>query len=189
MPTIDPVKLRPGMRIVSDGTLYQVTNFEHRTPGNLRSFVVCKLRNYADGKVVEKTFRGAADHPEIAEFEQRTVQFLYKEGDAYHFMDLKSYEQFELGEEFLGFQAQFLIPEAEVIMAFWNEKPVGLELPGKMVFEVVDTIDSVSKGNSSGSITKEATVETGLKIQVPPFVKTGDKVRVSTADGSYVERA
>jgi len=189
MPTIDPGKLRPGMKIVSEGTLYLVTEFEHRTPGNLRSFVVCKLRNYADGKVVEKTFRGAADHPEVAEFEQRTVQFLYNDMDGYHFMDLGTYDTIELDEDFLGLQAKFLVPEAEVVMAFWNQKPVGLELPAKLVFKVKDTMENVSRGNSSGNVTKDATLETGMVIQVPNFIKMGDKVRVSTADGQYVERA
>lgn len=189
MPTIDPVRLRPGMKIVMDGNLYQVLTFEHRTPGNLRSFVVCKIRSFTDGKVIEKTFRGAADHPEQAEFEQRTVQFLYADQDGFHFMDLGTYDQLTLEEDFLGMQAKFLIPEAEVIMSFWNAAPIGLDLPSKMVFTVMETQDEVSKGNSSGAITKEAILETGLKVQVPPFVKTGDKVRVSTETGDYVERA
>lgn len=189
MATIDPVKLRPGMRIVCDGVLYQVTEFQHRTPGNLRSFVVCKLRSYVDKKVVEKTFRGAADHPEEAEFEQRTAQFLYSDQDGFHFMDLTTYDQLTLDEDFLGFQAKLLIPEAEVVMSYWNSKPVGIEFPSKMVFTVVDTVESVARGNSSGNITKDATIETGLAIQVPNFVKNGDKVRISTEDGHYVERA
>jgi elongation factor P len=189
MPTIDPVKLRPGMKIVCEGQLYVVTEFNHRTPGNLRSFVVCKLRGYADGRVVEKTFRGSADHHEEADFEQRTCQYLYNDSDGFHFMDTKSYEQFILSAEYLGVQAKMLVAEAEVVVAFWNANPVGVELPPKMVFEIVDTIDAPSRGNSSGNITKDATLDTGLVIQVPGFVKKGDKVRVSTADGTYVERA
>jgi elongation factor P len=104
-------------------------------------------------------------------------------------MNLSNYEQFALPEEFLGFQAKFLVAEAEVIIGFWDEKPVALELPPKMTFTVVDTMDAIAKGNSSGSITKDAKLDTGLTIQVPPFIKMGDKVRVSTEDGSYVERA
>lgn len=189
MPTIDPVKLRPGMKIVSDGKLYVVTSFDHRTPGNLRSFVVCKLKSYEDGKVVEKTFRGGADHPEEADFEQRTCQYLYNDQEGYHFMDSKSYEQFMLSEEYLGVQAKMLVPEAEVVVAFWNANPVGVELPPKMVFEVIDTMDSVSRGNTSGNVMKDAKLETGLTIAVPNFVKIGDRVRVSTLDAKYVERA
>lgn len=189
MPTIDPVKLRPGNKIVVEGTLYQVTTFDHRTPGNLRSFVVCKLKNMADGRVVEKTFRGGADWPEVADFEQRTTQFLYNDQDGFHFMDLQSFEQFTLEEDSIGFAAKFLVPESDVIMSFWNGKAVGLELPPKMVFEVTDTMDTVARGNTSNNITKDATLENGLVVQVPAFIKTGDKVRVSTEDGSYVERA
>jgi len=189
MPTIDPVKLRAGKKIVVDGQLWVVTDFQHRTPGNLRSFVVCKMKNLIDGRVVEKTFRGSADHPEEAQVESRTCQMLYHDDLGYHFMDMTSYEQLALSDDVLGFQAQFLVPEAEVVVSFWNDKPIGVELPPKMVFTVVDTIDSVDRGNTSNSITKDAGLDCGLKIQVPPFIKKGEKVVVSTEDGSYVERA
>ncbi|CAN5239840.1 elongation factor P [soil metagenome] len=189
MATIDPGKLRPGMRIVCDKLLYTVVDFNLRTPGNLRSFVVCKLRGFADGRVTEKTFRGGADHPEDADFEQRTSQFLYNDDMGYHFMDTKTFEQLTLPTESLGFQAKMLAGDMEVIMSYWNGKPVGVELPPKMVFLVKDTMETIAKGNSSGNVTKDATLETGLVIQVPAFVKTGDKVRVSTEDGKYVERA
>lgn len=189
MPTIDPIKLRPGMKIVMDGKLYVVLTFDHRTPGKGQPSTTVKMRSYETDSVIEKTFKGSSDHPEQAEFEQRTVQFLYNDPDGYHFMDLGTYDQISLQEDFLGMQAKFLIPEAEVIMSFWNEKPVGLDLPPKMVFTITETQDDVAKGNTSGSITKDAIIETGLKIQVPPFIKTGEKVRVSTETGDYVERA
>lgn len=189
MPTIDPINLRPGMKIVVDGKLFIVTSFDHRTPGKGQPSTTVKLKSYADGLVIEKTYKGSADHPEIAEFEQRTVQYLYNDPDGYHFMDLTTYDQILLTEDFLGFQAKFLVGDAEVIMSFWNGEPVGLDLPPKMVFEVVETQDNVAKGNTSGSITKEAILETGMAVQVPPFIKTGEKVRVSTEDGRYVERA
>jgi len=188
MPPIDPVKLRPGMKIVVDGQLWVVTQFDHRTPGNLRSFVVCKLKSLQDGRVVEKTFRGASDHPERAEFEQKTCQYLYNDDGGYHFMDTSTYEQFTLEEDFLGFAANFLVAETDVIVGFWDGKAIGVELPPKMEFTVVDTMDTVAKGNSSGSITKDAKLDTGMTIQVPPFIKTGERVRISTEDGTYVER-
>lgn len=189
MATIDPGRLRPGMKIVCDGQLWVVTDFSLRTPGNLRSFVQTKLRNIKDGRVVDRTFRGGGELPEQADFEQKTCQFLYKDDQGYNFMDLTTYEQFMLPEEFLGLGAKFLIPETEVVVAFWEAKPVGVELPPKMVFTVVDTMEFVTKGNSSGNITKDALLDSGMTIQVPAFVKNGDKVRVSTDDGSYVERA
>lgn len=177
------------MKIVMDGKLYVVTSYDHRTPGKGQPSTTVKMRSYADGNIIEKTFKGASDHPEVAEFEQRTAQFLYSDQDGYHFMDLTTYEQVALEESFLGIQAKLLVPEAEVVMAWWNGNPVGVELPPKMVFTVTDTMDNVAKGNTSGNITKEATLETGLVIQVPPFIKTGEKVRVNTETGEYVERA
>jgi len=176
------------MRLVVDGTLWTVTEYTHKTPGNLRSFVVVKIKSIADGRVVEKTFRGS-ETPVLAEFEQRTVQFLYKDSDGFHFMDLTTYEQFMLNNDIVGFAANFLVPEGESIAGFWDGIPISIELPPKLTFKIVDTIDEVSRGNSSGNITKEATLETGLKIQVPAFVKKGEKVRVSTEDGHYIERA
>ena len=187
--TIDPVKLRPGMKIVLEKQLWAVTTYDHRTPGNLRSFVVCKLRNLLDGRVVERTFRGSADWPEDADFETRTCQFLYNDPDGYHFMDSATYDQFTMTEDFLGFRANFLIPDTDVVVGFWDGKAVDVVLPPKMVFTVVDTIDDVARGNSSGNITKDATLDTGYVVQVPAFIKTGEKVRISTDDGQYVERA
>lgn len=189
MPTIDPIRLRPGMKIVMDGKLYVVTTFDHRTPGKGQPSTTVKMRSYADGNIIEKTFKGSSDHPEVAEFEQRTAQFLYSDQEGYHFMDLTTYEQIAVQEEFLGIQAKLIVPEAEVVMAWWNGNPVGVELPPKLVFTVEDTMDVVAKGNSSGNITKDATLETGLVIQVPAFIKTGEKVRVNTETGEYVERA
>ncbi len=189
MPTIDPGKLRPGNKIVVDDQLWVVTDWQLRTPGNLRSFVVCKLKNLIDGRSVERTFRGSADHPQQAEVESRMCQYLYNDDMGFHFMDQQNYDQFSLAPEFIGNQANFLIPNAEVQVGYWNGNPIGLELPLKMPFEVIDTVDDVARGNTSGNIQKDAKLETGLVIQVPAFIKTGDKVLVNTETGAYVERA
>jgi elongation factor P len=189
MPTIDPGRLRPGMKVVIDNQLWVVTDFQLRTPGNLRSFVVCKMKNLVDGRTVEKTFRGSADHPEQADVESRACQYLYGDDMGFHFMDRDSYEQFSLAVDFVGAQSNYLMPDAEVEVAFWNGSPIGLELPLKMAFKVIDTVDEISKGNSSGNITKDATIETGLVIQVPSFLKTGERVLVNTETGQYIERA
>lgn len=189
MGTIDAGRIRPGMKIVMDNQLWVVTDWQLRTPGNLRSFVVIKARNLQDGRTIEKTFRGGTDNPEQADVDVKSCQFLYKDGTAYTFMELNTYEQFELQEEMLGPQAKFLLPEAEVQVQFWNDRAIGVDIPLKMVFKIIDTMDIVSKGNSSGNITKEATLETGLVIQVPAFIKNGEKVRVNTETGEYIERA
>lgn len=189
MPTVERLKLRSGMKIILDDELFVVVSADHRSPGKGQAFSVVKIKNFNDGRVVEKTFRGQAHQIEVAEFEQRTCQFLYNDQDGYHFMDLTTYEQFALQEEFLGMQAQFLIAEAEVIVSFWNGNPVGLDLPGKMAFKIVDTVDDVARGNTSTNLTKEATIETGMVINVPPFIKNGESVVVNTETGEYVERA
>ncbi len=189
MPTIDPGKLRPGNKIVVDDQLWVVTDWQLRTPGNLRSFVVCKLKNLIDGRSVERTFRGSADHPQQAEVDTRPTQYLYSDDMGFHFMDLATYDQFALQSDFIGDQEHYLIPDAEVQVAFWNGRPIGLELPLKMAFKVLDTVDDVARGNTSSNITKDAKIETGFVIQVPAFIKTGDKVLINTETGQYVERA
>ncbi|MDX2175844.1 MAG: elongation factor P [Candidatus Sumerlaeia bacterium] len=189
MAQVDPNSLRAGMKVVIEGTLYQVTEYELRTPGNLRSFVRTKMKSLLDGRVVEMTFRGGKFDIQEADYETKTCNFLYSDQDGYHFMELTSYEQFTVSGEFLGIQANFLVPDTEVIVAFWENRPVSLLLPPKIAFKVVDTIDEVTKGNSANQILKEATIETGYKLQVPGFIKIGDSVRISTDDGMYVDRA
>lgn len=189
MAELDPGKLRPGMKVVVEDDLYLVQTFDLRTPGNLRSFVRCKMKNIRDGRVTEITFRGGNPTVYQADFETKTCQFLYKDQDGYNFMDMTTFEQFSVTEDFLDLQANFLIPESEVVVAFWEGKPVSLDLPPKLTFAITDTIDMVAKGNTANNITKEATIETGFKLQVPSFVSIGDKIRVNTADGTYVDRA
>ncbi len=189
MAAVDPGQLRPGMKVVVDGELYIVQTFDLRTPGNLRSFVRSKMKKVKDGSVVEMTFRGAGADIQEADYETKTCQFLFKDAEGFHFMDLTTYEQFTLQEDFLGIQANFLAPEAEVIVAFWEGRAISVELPSKMVFTVTDTIGDVVKGNTANAVLKDATIETGFKVQVPSFVKVGDKIRISTEDGSYVDRA
>lgn len=189
MPKIDPNQCRPGTKLVDGGHLWVVTDYQHRKPGKGPAFVVCKLKSLLDGHVVERTFRGSGDQPETAEVEQRMAQFLYNDDMGFHFMDLTTYDQFPLGEEFIGDRVHYLLPDAEVQIQYWNGSPIGIEIPLKMVFTVADTVEEVAKGNTSSSITKDAVLETGLTIQVPPFIKNGEKVLVNTETGEYIERA
>lgn len=189
MATIDPGKMRVGNKIVLEDQLWVVTDWQLRTPGNLRSFVVIKIKNLIDGRAIERTFRGSAERIELAEVENRTCEYQYHDDMGYHFMDLTSYDQFALQDDFLGAQSNYLIAGAEVQVGYWNGRPIGLELPLKMAFEIIDTVDDVARGNSSGNITKDAKLETGIVIQVPAFIKNGEKVLVNTETGLYVERA
>ncbi len=188
MVVIKNTDLRSGMKIVYENELWIVTHQEHISPGKGQAFTRVKLKRYSDGRVVEKTLR-ENDRVDQADFITKTTQYLYEDQGARIFMDNESYEQFEISDDVLGLQAKFLIPNSDVIVSFYNGEPVGVELPPKLVFEVTETIDDIARGNTANAITKDATLETGLVVQVPPFIKTGEKIRVSTVDGSYVERA
>lgn len=188
MTTIDPQKIRNNMKLVLDEQLWQVVTFDHVARGKVRSFVVAKLRNLQDGRVIEKTFKGS-ESPVLADFQQKKAQYLYSDDMGHHFMNLDTYDQYTLSEDAMGDAGKFILPETEVLVAFWEDKPVTVELPAKMVFEVTDTIDDIARGNTANAVTKEATLETGYKLQVPPFIKKGQKIRVSTETGDYVERA
>ncbi|MEQ8820909.1 MAG: elongation factor P [Sumerlaeia bacterium] len=187
MPPIEPAKVRNGTKLVMDGSIYEVVYFAHTKPGKGQAFVTIKMKNLKDGRVLERNFK-IGEMLEIADFEKRTAQFLYSDPDGYHFMDLTTFEQFDLNEDFLGQSVNFLVPDMEVIAAYWEGKPISIELPAKVIFEVADTIDAV-KGNTANAITKDATLSNGYVVQVPPFIKIGDKVVVNTESGSYVERA
>ncbi|MCB2155306.1 elongation factor P [bacterium] len=187
MPPIEPAKVRPGNKLVVDGDIYEVIEFAHTKPGKGQAFVKCKIKNLQNGRVLEKTWK-IGEMLETADFQKHTCQFLYSDPDGYNFMDLGSYEQFFLPEDMLGYGAKFLQPDAEVIVSFWEGRPIGVELPPKAVFEVTDTVEAV-KGNTANAITKDATIETGHVLQVPPFIKIGEKIVVSTETGEYVERA
>jgi len=187
MPPIEPAKVRPGTKLVIDNDVWLVVEFAHTKPGKGQAFVKCKIKSFSSGRVLERTWK-IGEMLETANFEKKTCQFLYDDQDGYHFMDLESYEQIDLTEADLGDQVKFLVENMEVIGAFWEGKPVTIELPAKVTFEVTETIDAV-KGNTATQITKDATLSNGTVIQVPPFIKTGDNVVVNTETGAYVERA
>jgi elongation factor P len=117
------------------------------------------------------------------------MQYLYQQGDDFVFMDMESYEQITISSDLMGLMAQFLVESTEVQVTMYEGQAIGVQLPQKMEFEVVDTIDNAARGNTATGATKEATLETGFNLQVPMFVKTGDRVRILTEDGSYLERA
>ena len=187
MPPIEPAKVRPGSKLVVEGDIFEVVEFAHTKPGKGQAFVKCRIKNLQNGRVLERTWK-IGEMLETADFEKHSCQFLYSDPDGFHFMDLGSYEQFTLAGEILGMGAKFLQPDAEVIVSFWEGRPIVVELPPKAIFVVVDTMDAV-KGNTANAITKDAVLETGHKLQVPPFIKRGEKIVVSTETGEYVERA
>lgn len=179
--------LRPGMALKMDGNLFLVTEFTHVTPGNLRAFVQVKLRNLKTGSLIDKRLRSGEDVEQV-DLDRRGMEYLYQQGDKFVFMDSESYEQVELPADFLGDFPLYILPNNQVIVLWCDGKAVSVELPKTVVLEITDTPPGI-KGATATNQLKEATCETGLKTRVPPFISIGEKIIVSTDDGSYKSRA
>jgi elongation factor P len=167
--------------------LLRVLELQHVTPGNLRGFVRVKFRNIRTGALADQKLR-SEDEIERATLDQKSMQYLYRDGDAYHFMDTESYEQMALTDEVLGDAMNYMVAESVIEMEFYGSEPVGLELPPTVDLTVVETTPAI-KGATASAQLKPATLETGLVVQVPPFVNQGDKVRINTETGEYQSRA
>jgi elongation factor P len=175
------------MLINVDGNLFRVLDVMHVTPGNLRGFVRVKLRNIRNGSLSDQKLR-SEDSVERATLDEREMQYLYHEGEDYHFMDTSSYEQIHISSEALGDSVNYLKSEMTIQVEFYGEEPVGIELPQTVDLKVMDTAPGI-KGATASAQVKPATLETGLVVQVPPFVNNGDLVRVNTETGEYLSRA
>ena len=179
--------LKNGMTLNIDGSLWTVVEFQHVKPGKGPAFVRTKMKQVLTGKVVEKTFN-AGVKVEVAVVEKRDMQFLYKDGADFVFMDTTTYDQMTISEATVGDGANFLLENAEVNVAIHEGQPLYVELPASVALEITYTEPGIQGDRSSGG-TKPATVETGIDIQVPLFIKQGEKVLVDTRDGSYLGRA
>jgi elongation factor P len=175
------------MVVKFNNDLFSVFSVVHRTPGNLRGFVQAKMRNLRSGNMIEHRF-SSEDRIERAALEEHNMEFLYDDGESYHFMNTETFEQTHLTKELLGDAVQYLIPQLNVSVEFYEGKPISVELPATVDLTVVETEPGL-KGASVSNVTKAATLETGLVVQVPPFINEGEKVRVNTAEGTYLERA
>jgi elongation factor P len=185
---IAATQLRPGMVIKFNNELYSIFKKDHRTPGNLRGFVQAKMRNLRSGVMIEHRF-SSEDRVERAALEEHEMEFLYDDGEFYYFMNTESFEQMHLTKEVLGEDTVlYLIPQLKVNIEFYEGKPISVELPPTVDLKVVETEPSI-KGATVSNVTKPAKLESGLVVQVPPFISEGEVIRVSTADGSYLERA
>lgn len=179
-------QIRPGMIIEFEGNVYYVMEAIHRTPGNLRAFMQVKMRNIRTGNQLEQRF-GTSDRVEKAQLDNHKMQFLYQEGEDYHFMNTANYEQIHLNKNDLGDAANFLLPDTVIDVSFYENKPIGVQLPKTMDFKVVEAEPSVKKQTASASY-KSAKIETGLTIKVPAFVNEGDTVRIDPETHEYLER-
>jgi elongation factor P len=184
---ISATQVRPGMVIKFNNELYSIFKMEHRTPGNLRGFVQVKMRKLSSGTMIEHRF-SSEDRVERAALDEQEMQYLYDDGEYYYFMNTESFEQMHLTKDLLGDATNFLIPDLKVHVEFYEGKPISVELPPTVDMTVVETEPSL-KGATVSNVTKPAKLETGLVVQVPPFIGEGEKIRVSTSEMAYLERA
>ncbi len=178
--------LKKGTVFELDGQPYLVVEYSQKVMGRGGSVVNTRLKSLLTGAVLAKTFHGN-EQVESADIARKNVQYLYSDGDSHHFMDGTSYEQFELPAGTVGDQAGYLKEGAEAQVLLFNGSPVALELP-KNVYLQVTYAEDVVRGDTSTAITKDATLETGIKVKVPAFIKTGDIISIDTATGAYRER-
>lgn len=184
--SINASDLRKGDVILHQNKLWMCLQTEHRTPGNLRAFVQAKLRNVTAGQQMDMRFSTTEKIEKVDLFE-RQVQFLYSDGTTYHFMDTQSYEQFEVGKDFLENKTVFLSDGMNLHMTFYENTPILLKLPTTMDFEIVEADPEIRTATASAQY-KSAKLENGLDIKVPSFVKVGDRVKINTDSLEYVER-
>jgi elongation factor P len=179
--------LKNGMTLNLDGQLWTVVDFQHVKPGKGGAFVRSKLKNVMSGKVVDRTFN-AGVKVDVANVDRREMQYLYREGDDFVFMDTQDYDQPHIPAEVVGDASNFLLEEQMVTVAFNDSTPLYIELPAAVELTITQTDPGVQGDRSTGG-TKPATLETGAKVQVPLFISTGEKIKVDTRTGEYLSRA
>ncbi|HEV2489399.1 MAG TPA: elongation factor P [Candidatus Acidoferrales bacterium] len=183
---VKATQLRPGMVIQHEGNLFTVFSVEHRTPGNKRGSMQTKMRNLKTGSIVDYRFR-AEEFVERAIMDEIEYEYLYNDSEGWHFMNQQTYDQLALGKDILGDTVDYLIPNLQLKIEFHDGKALGLLLPDTVDLTVTETEPTVQKATAS-AVMKPAKLETGLTINVPPFVNNGDKVRVDTSEGRYIQR-
>jgi elongation factor P len=184
---IAATQLRPGMVVKFNNELHSVFSMVHRTPGNLRGFVQAKMRNLRSGSMMEHRF-SSEDKVERVSLDEQEMEYLYDDGESFYFMNTENFEQTHLTKDMLGDGVLYLIPQLHVNVEFYEGKAISVELPPSVEMTVVETEPSL-KGATVSNVTKPAKMDTGLVVYVPPFIGEGEKIRVSTTDGSYLERA
>ena len=184
--SIQATRLRKGMLIKLGNDLYRILDLHHLTPGNKRAHIQARMRNIRTATLQDHKFRAEED-VERATLEEREMQYLYNDGDSFYFMDTTSYEQIHISAEALGDSKDYLVADMTIRVEFYGVEPVGIELPQTVDLVVKETVPGI-KGATASAQVKPATLETGLVVQVPPFVNEGDKIRVNTETGEYQSR-
>ncbi|MDI9612668.1 MAG: elongation factor P [Acidobacteriota bacterium] len=183
---ISATQIKRGMAIKLNGELYRVFSFQHITPGNWRGMVQTKLKSIKSGAIIEHRFR-SEDRVEPAYMETHEVEYLYSDGSDYYFMNTESFEQFHLSAEWLEDAIPYMTPNIKLKIEYCEGKPIGVELPPSVELRVTST-EPALRGATVSNVNKPATLETGLVIQVPPFINEGELIRVDTSEGKYQER-
>jgi elongation factor P len=183
---VKATQLRPGMVVQHEGQLYTVFSVDHRTPGNKRGSMQTKLKNLRTGIMIDYRFR-AEEFVDRAILDEVEFEYLYNEGDDFHFMNTETYEQMQMTRDELGETIYYLVPNTPVKIEFFEEKAIGVDLPDTMELRVVSTEPTLQKATAS-AVMKPATLETGLVVNVPPFVNEGDRIKVDTTEARYVQR-
>jgi elongation factor P len=183
----DTSDIRKGLKVLMDGNPFVVVESQFVKPGKGQAFTRTKFKNLLTGAVIERNIR-SGEKLEPANVEEKGMQYLYKEAEAFVFMDPVSYEQVSITAELLGDDHRWMKDGIEVQVLFFNERAVGVTLPNFVQLKVTDTGDGAKGNTAAGNVTKPATVETGAEVQVPIFIKQGDLLRIDTRSGSYVER-
>jgi elongation factor P len=183
---IQATQLRPGMVIKHNNELFSVFSVEHRTPGNKRGFIQSKLRNLRSGAIIDHRFRAEDDVDRVV-VDEVEMEYLYNDGNDFHFMNTETFEQIHLSRDTLGEAVDYIVPNLKIRMEFYEGKPIGVELPQTVDLQVVETEPGLRTATAS-SVMKPAKLETGLVVHVPPFINTGERIRVDTAEGTYLER-
>jgi elongation factor P len=184
---MNATQMRRGNVIKHDNDLYSIHQVTHRTPGNLRAFVQAKMRNLRTGAMIEHRFR-SEDRVDVAMVDEQVMEFLYREHDDFHFMNTESYEQIHIDAETLGDAVGYLTPNIQLKIQMYEGRAVGIDLPITVDLLVTETEPGLKSATVS-NVTKPATCETGLVVNVPAFINQGEKIRVDTAEGKYLERA
>src|ERR1019366_817011 len=184
---ISATQLRPGMVVKFNNELYSIFSVNHRTPGNLRGFVQAKMRSLRTGSMTEHRF-SSEDRVEKALLEEIEMEYLYDDGEYFYFMNTENFEQMHLMKDLLGDATEYLVSQLRVKVEFYEGKPISVELPATVDLTVVETEPGM-RGATVSNVTKPAKMETGLVVQVPPFITEGEKIRVNTAEATYQERA
>jgi elongation factor P len=187
MNSVQATRLRKGMLIKLGNELCRILDLHHLTPGNKRAHIQARMRNIRTGTLQDHKFRAEED-VERATLDEREMQYLYNDGDHFYFMDTSTFEQIHISAEAMGESKNFLVADAVIRVELYGTEPVGIELPPTVDLVVRETVPGI-KGATASAQVKPATLETGLVVQVPPFINEGDRIRVSTETGEYQARA